>query len=465
MALLGMRGSGTYNAAERPKNWRQGILLLFPNGEAPLTAILSKLREQPTDDPQFSWFEKGLPEQQAMIAGASTALGGQPVAGSDIAAAGADGQIALNVRPRAGASFPTTDTTIFKAGHVLYNQTTDELFFVIRKGGSGTGAWLEVIRDYGAKFSTNPAVTGDATAGDTIIIVGSGFPEGAGIGESIAYAPVFHWNVTQIFRTALFLTRTGRKTKLRWDASGAYAEAKREALQLHALEMERAFLFSERSTSTAISGAAPDSPLGAIGTATPLRTTRGLLSWLPAITSGASPTVHWDVNLANSGVLTEALWDSFLEEAFRYGSREKLGLCGSTFLNVMTQLTKNKATIEMVPTDQTYGMHMMRYLTPFGTLMLVNHPLMSHDSVFRKDLFVVDVDKLTYRYLDDTRFLRNRQAPGDDASKDEWLTEAGLEVHFGGVPPANDPDGLSSPSSIETQPAHGRLKGVASYGG
>src|SRR5439155_96981 len=86
LAVLGMRGSGNFNAAERPKNWRQGIMLMFPNGDAPLTAILSKLREQPTDDPQFSWFEKGLPEQRAAILGANTTLSAAPANNDTIAA-------------------------------------------------------------------------------------------------------------------------------------------------------------------------------------------------------------------------------------------------------------------------------------------------------------------------------------------------------------------------------------------
>lgn len=53
MAFLGMRGTGDWATDERPMNWRQGILLLYPNGSAPLTAILSKMGEQKVDDAQF----------------------------------------------------------------------------------------------------------------------------------------------------------------------------------------------------------------------------------------------------------------------------------------------------------------------------------------------------------------------------------------------------------------------------
>lgn len=50
--VLGLRGTGSLSTPDvRPKNYREGILLLFPNASAPLTALLSKLSEQATDDP------------------------------------------------------------------------------------------------------------------------------------------------------------------------------------------------------------------------------------------------------------------------------------------------------------------------------------------------------------------------------------------------------------------------------
>ena len=55
MAFLGMRGSGDWVTDQRPKNWREGILHLYPNGMAPLTAILSKMKEEKVDDPEFKF--------------------------------------------------------------------------------------------------------------------------------------------------------------------------------------------------------------------------------------------------------------------------------------------------------------------------------------------------------------------------------------------------------------------------
>ncbi len=54
MAIQGLRnagitgGTGTNNsfvAGERPLDWRTGILLLYPNGMAPLTALTSQMKK------------------------------------------------------------------------------------------------------------------------------------------------------------------------------------------------------------------------------------------------------------------------------------------------------------------------------------------------------------------------------------------------------------------------------------
>jgi len=54
--FLGMRGTGDWVANQRPLNWRQQILKLYPNGMAPLTAILSMMGGNSVDDPQFNWW-------------------------------------------------------------------------------------------------------------------------------------------------------------------------------------------------------------------------------------------------------------------------------------------------------------------------------------------------------------------------------------------------------------------------
>ena len=55
MAIQGLIGTGDFGgtigsphtipAYERPTNWRQGILMRYPNGHAPITALTSVMKK------------------------------------------------------------------------------------------------------------------------------------------------------------------------------------------------------------------------------------------------------------------------------------------------------------------------------------------------------------------------------------------------------------------------------------
>ena len=55
-AILGMKGTGDWATDQRPKSWRQQIIYLYPNGSAPLTAMMSKMKSLKVTDPEFNWW-------------------------------------------------------------------------------------------------------------------------------------------------------------------------------------------------------------------------------------------------------------------------------------------------------------------------------------------------------------------------------------------------------------------------
>ena len=373
-ATLGLRGTGSFSADERPKDWREMILYLFPNGEAPLTALLSKLRSQSVSDPEYNWWEKRLPTQRMNVNGAQT-----------------DADLTIEVDSGAKDAV---------SGTVLLNERTSEILKVTSDPSNDTT--LVVSRGYG---TTAAAAMNDD---DKLTVIGNVHEEGASVPTPKTYSPTKVFNYTQIFRMPLSLTRTSRKTRLRWDAAGPYREAKREALSLHSIEMEKGFIFGEKKETTGAGGH-------------PERMTGGILTFLTSNKGGS---------FAISGTLDEPTLDSLTEDIFRYGSNEKIALCGSTFLRAITTLGKRNGIVNLVPQDRMYGMKVVEYISAFGTLYLKNHPLFSQHPAWRQNALVLDVNNLVYRYLDDTMFIKNRQDPGDDLVKDEFLTEAGLEVNF-----------------------------------
>jgi hypothetical protein len=385
-AFLGLRGSGDFTTDERPTNWREMILYLNPNGEAPLTGLLSLLASEGTDDPQFNWWEKELPTQRM-------ALG----------AVGNPGDTTLTLA--SGAK----DTV---AGTILLHEVSGELLRVTTTPTTDTS--IAVERSWGGVAAATLA------SGSFLTVVANVNEEGALPPTAKAYSPVKKFNYDEIFRMSLYMTRTARKTKLRWDNKGPYREAKREALSLHSIEMEKGHIFGEPVESVGPNGK-------------PMRMTGGILSFL--VTNIGNQTagpagVNFGTAAAGLGNITEEQLDDILEAVFRWGKNEKLMLCGSAVTKAITTLGKRNGFLQMLPTSTTYGMKIIEYTTPSGTLYLKTHPLFNQHPVWRQNGLVLDVDNLVSRPIDDTMFIKNRQQPGEDAAKDEFLTETGLEVHF-----------------------------------
>lgn len=372
-AILGLRGTGSYvTNVERPQSWREAILLLFPNGKAPLTAIMSKLSSEPVDDPIFHWFEKDVPVQRiATTASASSSA----------------------------TTLTVADSSVFKGGHVIMEEVTLEKMLVVADPTSATT--ISVQRGFGVTAAAA------VTSGDNLLIIGNANSEGATSPNVVSYSPTSPSNNTQIFRNALYLTRTAMKTRLR--TGNSREEAKRETLELHSLELEKAFIFGEPFSSTGANGQ-------------PMLTTGGVISFLGA---DGTFTNIWDFSVLTFNI---ANWENTLELFFRYGASEKLLLAGSTVINQLNQLVKKSSVMNLVPGDTSYGMKIREYETPFGTLYVKMHPLLSIHPTFKSWALGLDVSKLRFRYIDDTDFRPNIQLPDVDAQKDEFLTEAGLEL-------------------------------------
>ena len=72
MAFMGMRGTGDWVTNQRPENWRQEILYLYPNGDAPLTAMLSMMGNESTDDPHYHWWTENVGSVGGAVGGVFT---------------------------------------------------------------------------------------------------------------------------------------------------------------------------------------------------------------------------------------------------------------------------------------------------------------------------------------------------------------------------------------------------------
>lgn len=384
MAIQGLRTSGNFQADQRPKNWREAMLFLHPNGKMPLTGLTSQMKSSSTNDPEFSWFEKATPDQRMTLS-------------ADIDTS------QTTIAVTAGAS-------ALKMGHVIRVEKSDELMFVVSDPTSDTA--FNVTRAFAG--STAAAVT-IASEVKTIHVVGSAYEEGSLAPTGINYDPTKRRNYTQIFRNTLEMTRTGSKTRLR--TGDAVKEAKREALELHGIEMEKAFIFGK--------------PWEGTRNGKPWRTTGGIISFIDSNNIVTNPGA--------SGVIEMEDLEVYLEQMFRFGSSEKLGVCGNEALLAINQCVRKNSHFQIESGVKEYGMNVSRLITPFGELVLKSHPLFNQLTSASATLLtasswllVLDLAEIGYKSLegDDTRYEKDLQENGMDGLKSGYLSECGLEVHF-----------------------------------
>ena len=128
------------------------------------------------------------------------------------------------------------------------------------------------------------------------------------------------------------------------------------------------------------------------------------------------------------------------EEAYRLfleGSNEKMALCGNRAVLTINQLVRKNSHFNIQTGIKEYGMNVMRFVTPFGTIVMKTHPLFnqmrgaSGYAGMESSMVIIDAAELKYRYLvdSDTQYQPQLQDNGIDGDKSGYLTECGLEVH------------------------------------
>ena len=422
-----MRGTGTvaggydWHADQRPMNWRQQILKLYPNGMAPLTAIMSMMGGKKVDDPQFHWWTQIQSTVQGDVlgictdAGFTVAYAGGGVLGNTIfisvAALGGGGAVAMGNRIREGHQILLRDADDWRV------DTVGKVVSVNRGATTIVG-----VRLLEADVATAAPVH-DLQNCDEFKIIGNINPEGGEMPDAIALNPEKVYNYTQIFRSALSITRTARATRLR--TGDDYQKAKAECLEMHSWEQELAYIWGVATELVGDNGK-------------PERTTMGVINFIR--TYAAANCDDYSLNATYAGQTWAAggeVWlDTMLEQIFRYGANEKLCLCGSGFLMGIDALAKQGGQINIGPGQKFYGMEIDEWRTTFGKIKMKTHPLFSYDATTRNMGIILEPKELGFRYIDDTGFYGESSSKSHpegygqrriDGTNEEYLTEAGLE--------------------------------------
>jgi hypothetical protein len=389
-AFAGLRGTGDWATDERPKNFREMILWRNPNGSAPLTAMLSKMGSESTNDPEFAWWEEELKPVRLELNGVMNTVT------TTVFVVQAETSLisgALNLVP----------------GDVVIIETANDPASceIVRINGVASDTTFDAIR---AQAGTSGAAI---PTGSKLTKIGNIFSEGSTSPTVSQRNPTKKLNYAQIFKTAYEITNTAKLTKTR--TGDPLKNDKKRKMFDHSVALEYAFIF----------GKATELPTGG-SNGKPLRFTGGIRSFLSTNVTIFATTP------------TEAAFINAIAPVFDFNGsesgNERIAFCGNGALMTLNKLAKAGMQVQTDQVVSLYGMKLQRWILPQGTIYLRTHPLFNvHPGTatrtgYTYSMLVMDPSAIKYRYMRDTTPQDNIQANDADELKGQWLTECGLEL-------------------------------------
>lgn len=205
--------------------------------------------------------------------------------------------------------------------------------------------------------------------------------------------------IEQIFKTSIAVTGTAKESAM-YGGSDLLIERAVKGTE-HMEQIEKTFWLSEKKQDT---------------TDHYTRTTGGILELI----NGGNSFVQ-----NQGGVLTAPDFNNFLREGFTYGSPKKILFAGGLVLAAVNEFARGQ--IQTAVGQSSYGVKVSSYMTAFGDITMVHHPLFIGELAgygFLLDLNCFKIRPLRNR---DTRLELNVQAPDVDGEIDQYITETGLE--------------------------------------
>lgn len=398
---------------ERPKNFREGILRLFPTGTAALTALTAEMPMEAVDDPTFNWFSKTLPTFAGDLQGNGVFLDSAMTVA--YTTGGVAGDVLFVKADEATAALIVAEENILlRDKSDLTADTVARVTDVVINGNESRLTVQLLVAEPSA---------GALAGADRLLQIGRAHSENSEIPKAIHRLSEKRLNNTQIFQNALSISRTARKTRFR--TGDKYAEAKLDSLEDHVIGIEKAFIWGERTEIIGTNGE-------------PRRTTQGLIPVIKEF-AAAGNVADFPTDTAFTGqdwiVGGEQWFNERLEEIFRFGRRDKMAFAGSGAVLGLQRLAEAFGTTNLLPGATEFGLAVRDWVTFFGTIRIFTHPLFSFESTNRNSIVIFEPEEMVFRFVDDTFFKTDRsETEGGLGSRDgrleAWLTEAGLEFHF-----------------------------------
>lgn len=365
------RARGTSNILEKRLKIEMDdtIAELQPDAN-PLLVISSKISKKPVTSYKYEWFEED-PAGRWFKAPAQVEAAGTSIV------------------------IPNTVGIQIAVDDLLKVAKSGEVMLVTEVTSDGSNTTVTVKRKVGSSAAAVIAKN------DYILVMANTLPQGSNAPSEKRTNPFVQYNYTQIFKTPFSITNTlNASAQVGEDELG---RLRRKAGIEHAVSIEYAIMFGERSID--LTGPQPRT------------TTGGVLESLNSTPNKLEKTL---------ATVTQEDMDGFIQKVMNYGAQSKLFLVSPSILGLFTKWAKEKLVV--TSNETKFGMNVLSYLSPYGELKMVKHPLLvdGYDGLG----IVLDMNEVSYRPLTgrDTTLLTNIQENDEDGQRDMYITEAGVQV-------------------------------------
>ena len=395
MAVKGVFASDQNIQAVRKGDFASGLLQYNPTGSAPLLALSAGMESADASDTVVTWFEENR----------------------------ITGRVGITNNAGTGTSLTVDDASTIVPGQVYIIEASGEHIYV----DAVSGNTVTVTRGFAG--SSIQAIDGSVTTA-YMQKLGTAHEEGSAKPESVANVgfPVF--NYMEIFRNSWDATRTAKRVD--YLTGNVVAKNRRDAANMHAEDIERAIWWHRKTIG--------------VRNGKPFRTMDGIVRQIeqrqinPAALASESTSTKWtDI-------------DAFLQAVFSVNIKgkpnERIAFCDNQVVSVINGIARLDGTMNLQPGETEFGLKVMRWLTPYGDISLMTHPLMNEMEAFRGNLYVIHPGAIRTRYLERTfedSYDKDGTRAGADADFGVYTTE--MTIEYRGARTGGIYTGMSTPAA------------------
>jgi hypothetical protein len=419
----GLGGTGRWIAGEIPESFSETVLYLWPNGDAPFTAMLAKMQKENIYNYEHSWITKTFPRRYATITGLYTdsamtaAYTSGGVAGAVLHVKMSEAHIEHALPNQQVLLRLSTDLRVDVVARVL----------AVEANGASSKLTIKLLE------ADDNGTGKDLSDCNTLIYLSNMQPQGGIMPASIGYIKEKYTNMTQIIRNSLKTTRTKRAMRPAFGGN-LFEQDKAEALMLHSIDCESALLFGVQSETTDVNGE-------------PLTSMDGIVTQIRKYNPSGFSGYHLSTDFSGAtwleggeDWLNETILESTVFRSTADGGRDssrKVGWTSDRAIASIQKLVRAGAAYNIAVRERAYGITVLEWILGNGVSVdLRSHPMFNLETTLNDALLITEPAHIHKRQFDGADMLYFE--PGEDrgvwqrpdASYAEFLSDFTVEMHY-----------------------------------